>query len=41
MNFEITFFFLKFWPICEFLKMIESLVVAHSFDGQQRVQHGI
>ncbi len=32
---------LKNWLICEFLRIIESLLVACRFDGQQRVRHGI
>jgi hypothetical protein len=43
MNFQIVFFlfFLKFWPICDFFTIIESLLVACRFNGQQRLQHGI
>jgi hypothetical protein len=41
MNFEIAFCFWKFLPICEFLSIIESLLVAYKFDGQQKVWLGI
>jgi hypothetical protein len=41
MNFETTFFLKKNWFICDFLRIIESLLVVCRFDGQQRVKHGI